>query len=165
MAKPRTSLKAKILEPNRLKKRLLALRKLKSNIKFIFTNGCFDLLHPGHVSYLEKASHLGTHLIVALNTDASVRKIKGRSRPVNTLNDRLQVIAALESVSFVTWFDNDTPLELILSLKPDYLVKGGDWKPSQIIGSKEGRRWGCKTKSIKFIEGKSTTRLIEKMKK
>jgi D-beta-D-heptose 7-phosphate kinase/D-beta-D-heptose 1-phosphate adenosyltransferase len=105
--------------------------------KFVFTNGCFDLLHRGHVTYLEKAKELGDYLIVGLNSDESVQKLKGQNRPLNSLMDRLQVIAALGSVDFVTWFETDTPRELIQTLKPHVLVKGGDWTKNQIVGSEE----------------------------
>lgn len=152
----------KITPPQRLQKIIQTFHKKKrrKKIKIVFTNGCFDLLHPGHVVYLEQAKKQGDYLIVALNSDASVKRIKGPSRPINSLADRLEVIAALESVNYVTWFEEDTPLALILTLKPDVLVKGGDWKPDEIVGGPEVIRWGGKVKSLKFIPGKSTTALI-----
>lgn len=131
----------------------------------VFTNGCFDLIHKGHVTYLEDAKRLGEVLVVALNSDESVKRLKGSQRPVNSLADRLEVIAALESVNFVTWFEEDTPLELIRLLAPDILVKGGDWKADQIVGGKEVVSWGGKVRSLKFVEGRSTTRMIERMSK
>jgi rfaE bifunctional protein nucleotidyltransferase chain/domain len=141
-----------------------SLKKALARIKgpVVFTNGCFDLLHKGHVTYLEKARKLGKVLVVALNSDESVKRLKGPSRPINTLADRLDVLAGLESVDFVTWFEEDTPLETILILKPQILVKGGDWKVSQIVGGLEVISWGGKVKSLTYIEGQSTTQMIEK---
>ena len=151
--------KTKIKSVESLKRALPTLRRRK---KVVFTNGCFDLLHKGHVTYLEEARRQGGILIVALNSDASVKRLKGESRPLCPLADRLEVVAALESVDFVVWFDSDDPLETILKLKPDVLVKGGDWKPEQIVGGKEVLSWGGKVKSLLFLEGHSTTKLIEK---
>src|SRR5207237_698317 len=105
--------------------------------RVVFTNGCFDLLHKGHINYLEKARNLGTLLVVALNSDSSVRKLKGKGRPINRLADRLRVIAALECVDYVTWFGEETPLKLIRLLRPRVLVKGGDWSPHQIVGASD----------------------------
>ena len=130
--------------------------------KIVFTNGCFDLLHAGHVHYLEHAKRLGDVLIVALNSDASVRRLKGPERPLNRLEDRAKVIAALESVDFVTAFEEDTPLRAILAIEPDLIVKGGDWKVAQIVGSSEARAWGGRAKSLPFVAGKSTTALIRR---
>ena len=152
-------LESKIKTPIALR-RLLAGRKGKQ--KVVFTNGCFDLIHKGHVRYLQKARSLGDLLVVALNSDESVRRLKGASRPINSLPDRLEVLAALECVDYVTWFEEDTPLELIVRLHPDYLVKGGDWRPSDIVGSSEVLSWGGKVRSLPFVSGYSTTRLIEK---
>ena len=151
--------KSKIKSVAALKRALPALRKRK---KVVFTNGCFDLLHKGHVTLLEAARRQGDLLIVALNSDASVKRLKGESRPLNSLPDRAEVMAALESVDFVVWFEEDDPLEVILSLKPDVLVKGGDWKPDQIVGGPEVLGWGGRVKSLLFVEGHSTTKLIEK---
>jgi len=128
----------------------------------VFTNGCFDILHKGHVNYLENARNLGDHLVVALNSDESVKRLKGPTRPINSLSDRLEVIAALEMVDYVTWFEADTPLELIKMLRPHILVKGGDWKVDQIVGSKEVIGWGGTVLSLPFIEGKSTTEIIKR---
>ena len=153
------SYKFKIKSPLALS-RLLKRQKKSS----VFTNGCFDILHSGHVDYLESARKQGDFLIVALNSDSSIQTIKGPSRPINSLQDRLKVIAALESVDFVTWFEEDNPLNLILLLKPKVLVKGGDWKVEQIIGSKEVLAWGGKVRSLKYIEGKSTTQIIHRAK-
>ncbi len=140
-----------------------ALRKLqRKGHKIVFTNGCFDILHKGHVSYLDRARRLGDVLVVALNSDASVSRLKGPDRPINVLRDRMDVMAALECVDFVVSFGEDTPLKTILKLHPDVLVKGGDWKPEQIVGSHEVLGWGGKVRSLKFVEGRSTTRIIEK---
>jgi rfaE bifunctional protein nucleotidyltransferase chain/domain len=128
----------------------------------VFTNGCFDLLHKGHVTYLERARRQGELLVVALNSDESVARLKGPERPLNRLADRLEVLAALESVDYVTWFEEDTPLELIRVLKPDVLVKGGDWPVERIVGASEVLARGGKVRSLPYIEGHSTTRLIEK---
>jgi D-glycero-beta-D-manno-heptose 1-phosphate adenylyltransferase len=132
----------------------------------VFTNGCFDLLHRGHVTYLAQARALGSSLIVALNTDASVRRLgKGDERPINALEDRAAVIAALEAVDLVTWFDADTPLDLIVQLRPDVLVKGGDWPEAQIVGAREVRSWGGRVVSLPFCHDRSTTGLIERIRK
>src|SRR6185369_12491259 len=117
----------------------------------VFTNGVFDVLHRGHATYLAQARSLGASLLVALNADASAKRLgKGADRPVNLLADRAAMIAALEPVSLVTWFDEDTPLELIRRARPDVLVKGGDWKPEAIVGAAEVRGWGGAVHSIAF---------------
>jgi len=131
----------------------------------VFTNGVFDILHRGHVTYLAQARALGASLVVALNSDASARRLgKGADRPLNTLSDRAAVIAALRAVDAVTWFETDTPLELILALKPDILVKGGDWKPDAIVGAKEVQSWGGSVHSIAFDHQRSTTELISRVR-
>ena len=132
----------------------------------VFTNGCFDILHRGHVTYLAQARALGACLIVGLNTDASVRRQgKGEARPINPLEDRAAVIAALGCVDLVTWFDADTPLELIVTLRPDVLVKGGDWPEEQIVGGAEVRGWGGRVVSIAFRHDRSTTAVIERIRR
>ena len=132
----------------------------------VFTNGCFDILHRGHVTYLAQARALGATLVVALNSDASVKRLgKGDERPVNTLADRLAVMAALECVSRVTWFEEDTPLARILDCHPDILVKGGDWPVEKIVGNVEVSAWGGQVVSIPFIHQKSTTALLEKIRR
>ncbi len=131
----------------------------------VFTNGVFDILHRGHVTYLAQARALGASLIVALNSDASAKRLgKGADRPVNTLADRAAVIAALGCVERVTWFEADTPLELILAVKPDVLVKGGDWKPEAIVGAREVQGWGGRVHSIAFAHQRSTTSLLERVR-
>jgi rfaE bifunctional protein nucleotidyltransferase chain/domain len=132
----------------------------------VFTNGCFDILHRGHVTYLAQARALGVTLVVALNSDASIKRLgKGDERPVNTLSDRLAVIAALECVSWVTWFDEDTPLARIFDCRPDILVKGGDWPVEKIVGNAEVSTWGGQVLSIPFIHEKSTTALLDKIRR
>ena len=150
----------KIVAPGDLANRLTQLPR-----PLVFTNGCFDILHRGHVTLLGQARALGAAMVVAINSDASVKRLgKGDDRPVNTLADRLAVIAALECVSLVTWFDEDTPIERILECRPDVLVKGGDWPVDKIVGNIEVAGWGGKTVSIPFIHQKSTTALLVKIR-
>lgn len=131
----------------------------------VFTNGCFDVLHRGHVTYLAQARALGASLIVGVNSDASVkRQGKGDDRPINSEADRMAVLAALEAVSLVVQFDEDTPLNLILACKPDKLVKGGDWTPDRIVGAKEVQGWGGSVHSIPFLYERSTTTLLKKIR-
>ena len=131
----------------------------------VFTNGCFDILHRGHVTYLAQARALGAALVVGVNSDASVKRLgKGDDRPVNATVDRLAVLAALESVSLVVPFDEDTPLELILACRPDVLVKGGDWTPAKIVGAKEVQGWGGTVHSLPFLHERSTTALLNKIR-
>jgi D-beta-D-heptose 7-phosphate kinase/D-beta-D-heptose 1-phosphate adenosyltransferase len=139
--------------------------------RIVMTNGCFDILHRGHVTYLAQARALGASLIVAVNTDASVKRLgKGsgtgssNERPINPLADRMALLAALESVSRVTWFDEDTPLARILDCHPDVLVKGGDWPVEKIVGYREVTGWGGSVHAIPFIHQKSTTALLEKIR-
>ncbi len=131
--------------------------------KIVFTNGCFDLLHAGHVTYLEVAKKRGDKLILGLNTDRSVNAIKGPSRPVVHENDRARVLAALMSVDAVILFDEDTPLKLIKALKPDVIAKGSDYKADQVVGGKEVQSWGGEIALIDLVEGRSTSKIIEKM--
>lgn len=131
----------------------------------VFTNGVFDVLHRGHVTYLEQARALGASLVVALNTDASARRLgKGPDRPLNNQTDRAVVIAALESVSLVTWFDENTPLELISQLQPDVLVKGGDYDMRKLAETAVVESYGGKAVSIAFVDGYSTTALVSKIR-
>lgn len=131
--------------------------------KVVFTNGCFDLLHPGHVRYLQQARALGDALIVALNSDRSVRELKGDKRPILTETERSEVMAALACVDFVTVFDEPTPREIISALLPDVLVKGGDWSLNTIVGREEVEAVGGKVMSLAFVEGCSTTDVIERI--
>jgi rfaE bifunctional protein nucleotidyltransferase chain/domain len=131
----------------------------------VFTNGCFDLLHRGHVTCLAQARALGASLIVALNSDASVKRLgKGADRPVNGLQDRMALMAALESVSLVTWFEEETPLAAILACRPEILVKGGDWPTEQIVGASEVCGWGGSVHAIPFVYERSTTALLQKIR-
>ena len=131
----------------------------------VFTNGVFDVLHRGHVTYLAQARALGASLVVALNTDASAKRLgKGADRPLNNEQDRALVMAALESVSMVTWFDDDTPLELISALKPDVLVKGGDYDMRKLAETAVVESYGGKALSIAFVDGYSTTALVSKIR-
>jgi D-glycero-beta-D-manno-heptose 1-phosphate adenylyltransferase len=151
---------AKICRPQELVARLKTLKR-----PLVFTNGVFDILHRGHVTYLAQARALGASLLVAANDDASARRLgKGDGRPVNALEDRLAVLAALEPVTLVTWFDEDTPLKLIQALKPEVLVKGGDWKPEAIVGAMEVKGWGGAVHSIPLVPGRSTTSVIERIR-
>jgi rfaE bifunctional protein nucleotidyltransferase chain/domain len=142
-----------------LKRQLVALHRQGKRI--VFTNGCFDLIHPGHVRYLRAAKRLGDVLVVGLNSDASVRRLKGPGRPLVPQRDRCEVMAALEMVDFVTVFDEDTPYELIRRVQPDVLVKGGDWTPDKIVGADLVRARGGAVRSLRFAKGYSTTRLVE----
>ena len=151
----------KIVAPGELAARVANLPRPR-----VFTNGCFDILHRGHVTLLAQARALGKSLVVALNGDASVRCLgKGDDRPVNALADRMAVIASLESVSLVTWFDEDTPLQRILDCRPDVLVKGGDWPVEKIVGNAEVTGWGGTVASIPFVHPTSTTALLEKIRR
>ncbi len=132
----------------------------------VFTNGVFDLLHRGHVTYLAQARELGAALVVALNGDASARRLgKGDGRPVNTLEDRMALVAALEAVDAVTWFDEDTPAALIDTLRPEVLVKGGDWPAEKIVGAIPTLARGGRVVSIPFEYQRSSTALLEKIRK
>jgi rfaE bifunctional protein nucleotidyltransferase chain/domain len=133
--------------------------------KLVFTNGCFDLLHIGHVLYLEDARKLGDKLIVGVNSDASVSRLKGPHRPIKDEYNRMHILAALASVDMVIRFDAETPLELIREIVPQVLVKGGDWKPEQIVGSDIVLAAGGEVRSLRFVEGYSTTALEEKIRK
>ncbi len=153
--------KRKILTFTSLRQTAARLHKQKKRI--VFTNGAFDILHAGHVQYLEKARSLGDVLILGVNTDASVRSYKGPHRPVNSENDRMSLLAALACVDYVVLFSEPTPLRLIVASRPDVLVKGADWKTGDIVGGKEVLSWGGKVKRITFLKGRSTTGVIEKI--
>jgi len=151
----------KIYSREKLKKEIDRLRK--EGKKIVFTNGCFDILHVGHTRYLEEAKKLGDVLVLGLNSDDSVRSLKGEKRPVTPENERADVVAALETVDFVTIFPELTPLKLIEYLKPDVLVKGGDWKEEQVVGRESVEKWGGRVIIIPEIKGSSTTNVIEKI--
>ena len=143
----------------------LTVRTKLLDRKRVFTNGVFDVLHRGHVTYLAQARALGASLIVALNSDASVKRLgKGEDRPINLLEDRMAVIASLECVSLVTWFEEDTPLQRILEARPDVLVKGGDWAIDKIVGGAEVKSWGGSVHAIAFEFDRSTTATLAKIR-
>ena len=129
----------------------------------VFTNGCFDIIHRGHVEYLRKAKLLGDILIIGLNSDASVKQLKGKSRPYQNEQDRSAILDAMEMVDLVVIFDEDTPLDLICELKPDMLVKGGDYDSHSIVGASEVESWGGSTKTIPFLKGYGTSKLVDKI--
>jgi rfaE bifunctional protein nucleotidyltransferase chain/domain len=126
----------------------------------VFTNGCFDLIHAGHIRLLREAKELGDVLIVALNTDASIRRLKGRTRPIYPLKERQEILAAVEVIDFVTSFAEDTPRRIIAHLLPDVLVKGGDWKPDEVIGREEVEAAGGRVVIVPYLEGRSTSSMI-----
>lgn len=152
---------AKILSLDQLIEERKRLGRLGRRV--VFTNGCFDLIHPGHIRYLQEARRLGDALIVALNSDRSVRELKGEKRPILDQNERAEVMAALSCIDYVTIFDAATPREVIAALLPDVLVKGGDWDLDRIIGRDEVEAAGGKVLSLPFVEGCSTTDLIERI--
>ena len=154
------SFEQKIIPPEQLAAALAQLSR-----PLVFTNGCFDILHRGHVTYLAQARALGASMVLALNTDASVRRLgKGDDRPINALANRAAVVAALESVSVVTWFDDDTPAALIEAIQPDVLVKGGDWQPKNIVGAAQTLARGGSVHSIPFLHQTSTTQTLAKIR-
>ena len=151
----------KICEPEHFRERVELLRKPR-----VFTNGVFDILHRGHVTYLAEARAKGQSLLVALNSDASAKRLgKAGDRPINRIEDRMAVVAALQSVDLVTWFEDNTPLALILACRPEILVKGGDWKPEAMVGAKEVSGWGGSAHSIPFQHEKSTSSLLERIRR
>jgi rfaE bifunctional protein nucleotidyltransferase chain/domain len=152
---------AKILSLDQLIEERKRLGRLGRRV--VFTNGCFDLIHPGHIRYLQEARRLGDALIVALNSDRSVRELKGETRPILDQNERAEVMAALGCVDLVTIFDESTPLEVIAAIAPDVLVKGGDWDLGHIVGRGEVEAAGGKVLSLAFVEGCSTTDVIERI--
>ena len=163
-------MKALQVVKNRIKKReelsFIVNRWSLTGEKVVFTNGCFDILHQGHVDYLSKAADLGTKLVVGVNSDNSVRRLgKDKNRPIQDEKSRAIILAALHFVDLVILFDEDTPLELIKIILPDVIVKGGDWKPKQIVGSDIVLANGGEVKSLAFKEGYSTTSIEEKIRK
>ncbi|WP_300752340.1 D-glycero-beta-D-manno-heptose 1-phosphate adenylyltransferase [uncultured Brachyspira sp.] len=147
----------KLIERSMLNNVLSEYRK--ANKKIVFTNGCFDILHRGHVEYLQKARELGDLLVLGLNSDNSVKRLKGNDRPINNETDRAIVLSALECINYISIFDEDTPLELIKIVKPDILVKGGDYKIEDVVG----REFAKETVLIDFVDGYSTTNIIKKI--
>jgi D-beta-D-heptose 7-phosphate kinase/D-beta-D-heptose 1-phosphate adenosyltransferase len=144
---------------------VIARRARKMRKRIVFTNGCFDILHVGHVRYLRRAKSLGDLLVVGLNNDASVRRLKGPHRPLVHERERAEVLAALDSVDYVVLFGEATPLRLIKAIRPHFLVKGGDWKKKDIVGSDFVDQLGGKTLSLPYVSGRSTTALIARIKK
>jgi rfaE bifunctional protein nucleotidyltransferase chain/domain len=153
----------KVIAARTLKRRLDVLRRQGKRI--VFTNGCFDLIHPGHVRCLRAAKRLGDVLVVALNSDASVRRLKGPTRPLVSQRDRCEVMAALEMVDYVTVFGASTPHQLIKQLRPDVLVKGGDWPPDDIVGADVVLARGGTVRALPYARGYSTSKLVERIKK
>jgi D-glycero-beta-D-manno-heptose 1-phosphate adenylyltransferase len=159
-ASPEPAFAAKIATRVELATRLRAVPRPR-----VFTNGVFDILHRGHVTYLARARALGASLVVGVNTDASVRRLgKGEERPLNPLDDRLAVLAALESVSVVVPFDEDTPLALVLECHPDVIVKGGDYSVATTVGAAEVIAWGGRFEAIPLVPGRSTSSLIARLR-
>ncbi|MDR2141544.1 MAG: D-glycero-beta-D-manno-heptose 1-phosphate adenylyltransferase [Deltaproteobacteria bacterium] len=152
---------AKIMTPQAALAQSQALKGQQGVL--VMTNGCFDLLHPGHLRYLEQARSLGDHLLVALNSDSSVRRLKGPKRPVRPERERAEMLAGLEMVNSVVIFPEDTPLNLIELLQPDILVKGGDWSPETIVGGPETLARGGQVRSLTLAPGYSTTNLIARI--
>lgn len=151
----------KIISLHRLLKIISSLKK--RNKKIVFTNGCFDILHLGHISYLNKAKALADILVVGVNSDSSVKSIKGQNRPINTLQDRMKVLSNMECIDYICAFNQTTPLNLIKKLRPDILVKGSDWKNKDIIGADFVESYKGKVTTIAFKKGYSTTNLIKKI--
>lgn len=154
-------MKSKIKNLQELQHALAAIRKTGG--KIIFTNGCFDILHVGHTRYLKEAKALGDYLIVAINSDRSVRGIKGDKRPIVPQEERAELLASLEPVDFVTIFDELDPYNAIKALQPDFLVKGGDWGEGEIIGSDIVEAGGGEVVRVRYVEGASTTNIVEKI--
>jgi rfaE bifunctional protein nucleotidyltransferase chain/domain len=158
---PAPDFEAKLCSPESLGVRCTQLAR-----PLVFTNGVFDILHRGHVTYLAQARGLGAALVVGVNGDDSVRRLgKGPDRPINGLADRMAVLAALACVDLVSWFDDDTPLALILACRPDVLVKGGDWPIDRIVGAREVIGWGGRVHSIPFAHERSTTALVQRIRR
>lgn len=153
----------KIISLSGLKRKVRTLQQKGKRI--VFTNGCFDILHFGHVKYLQDAKRKGDYLIVAVNSDASIKKIKAKNRPVIGQSDRLKTIAALSSVDFTLLFNENTPLKLIKALKPDVLIKGADWSKEKIVGADFVQSYGGKVETVKLVKNRSTSALIEKIVK
>lgn len=151
----------KIIDIKTLKEKLDALRR--EGKKIAFTNGCFDILHVGHVRYLKEAKKTADILVLALNSDESVRAIKGKKRPLVCEMERAEVLSALECIDFVTIFSEQTPLALICYLKPDVLIKGGDWPEDKVVGRDEIKEWGGHVTLIPEVAGKSTTNIVDKV--
>jgi len=153
----------KIVSITSLKQIIAGLKRKGQRI--VFTNGCFDILHYGHIKYLQDARRKGDYLVVAVNSDSSIKKIKAKNRPVIAQSDRLKTVAALSSVDFVILFSADNPLRLIKTLKPDILVKGADWSKGKIIGGDFVESYGGKVMTVNLVKGRSTSAIIEKIRR
>ncbi|MCH8554558.1 MAG: D-glycero-beta-D-manno-heptose 1-phosphate adenylyltransferase [Schleiferiaceae bacterium] len=156
------TLLSKIQEPSTVQRMLHGAKQMGHTV--VFTNGCFDIIHKGHIHYLAAAKDLGDLLVIGLNSDASVNRLKGPKRPINQQDHRAQVLAALSFVDAVVLFEEDTPLELISALQPDVLVKGGDYTIDTIVGASEVLSWGGAVKVLPFVDGLSTTNTINQLK-
>ncbi len=154
-------LSTKIKNLKQLSKIALSLKS--KGKKIVFTNGCFDILHFGHVYYLEQAKKQGDILIVGLNSDKSIKRIKGKNRPIICQQDRAKVLAGLESIDYIVIFNEDTPLKTISAIKPNVLIKGADWQKNNIVGADTVRQYGGRVATIKLAKGKSTTNIIDKI--
>ena len=149
-------------------KKLPELQKIRGDLrrrkrKVVFTNGCFDLLHSGHVHLFLEAKRLGDVFIVAVNEDESVRRLKGESRPIFTLKERLEILGAIEAIDYLTSFSEDTPQKVIAALLPDILVKGGDWKPEEVVGKREVEGAGGRVVIVPYLEGRSSSEIIDRI--
>jgi D-beta-D-heptose 7-phosphate kinase/D-beta-D-heptose 1-phosphate adenosyltransferase len=142
----------------------IIIRLHRRGKKVVFTNGCFDLIHSGHAIYLDAAKKLGDFLVVGLNSDESVRRLKGNNRPILSFRERALLLSYLNPVDLVVGFSDDTPLRLIIKLRPDTLAKGADYRTSEIVGAKEVRGWGGKVKRIRLVKGKSTSVIIDRLR-
>jgi D-beta-D-heptose 7-phosphate kinase/D-beta-D-heptose 1-phosphate adenosyltransferase len=162
MATGHTTAREKVKERNQLVPILRDLQK--GGKRVVFTNGCFDILHPGHIRYLERARTLGDILVVAVNSDGSVQRLKGLGRPIQMEDHRCELVGSLHCVDFVTAFSEDTPLQIIEQLRPDVLVKGGDWPIDQIVGRETVEARGGRVMAIDFEKGFSTTSIINRIK-
>lgn len=156
-------MRRKIFTRSQLREHLDHLRRESGGMRFVFTNGCFDLLHVGHLRYLWEARGLGDALVVAINDDASVRRLKGSERPILKLEERLQVLAGLACVDFVTWFGEDTPIPLLRELKPEVLCKGATYDVQGVVGHDVVSEWNAEVTVLRLTEERSTTGLIEKV--
>jgi D-beta-D-heptose 7-phosphate kinase/D-beta-D-heptose 1-phosphate adenosyltransferase len=161
MSTKRITTQSKIYDRQGLVEQISRWRK--NGDRIVFTNGCFDILHAGHIRYLESAASCGDRLVIGVNDDASVRRLKGETRPINVLDSRLYLLPSLSCVDAVIPFSEDTPLDLINLLHPDILAKGGDYTPDTIVGAKEVIGWGGSVEVIPFVDGFSTTRLENKI--
>lgn len=141
------------------------LSKIRGEKKIVFTNGCFDLLHVGHIRYLQEAKAQGDLLFVGVNADLSVKKLKGDERPIQNESDRAEILAALGAVDYVCLFGEDTPEKMIRLVKPNVLVKGGDWPIDKIVGSQYVLSYGGAVRSLRFVDGRSTSSIVDKLKK